>query len=355
MKKLFMFFIAVALIAAFSVPAAAEDAEWSFYGSARMSTFSIDTSKEMNAGGHTPPASDRDTAWDLQGNSRIGARVSAGDVGGRFEYGTGVNVRLLYGTWNFGAGTLLVGQTYTPVNIFISNQVYGDIGADSDMLSTGGLYDGRRPVIQLAFGGFKVALVQPSTSVPVTGIAGEEVDTVLPKIELAYTFKTDMFRVGVLGGYNSVDIDTDAKDYSVDSYVAALWGQVNLGPAYIKANIYQALNGGDFGIQGAGDDNSDFVGAKIQDVDTLGVLFVAGVKLGDAINIEGGYGVVSHASDIPGTKDDDTSAMYVQATIGFAPGVFIVPEIGVIDYDKNRAGVKEGDILYFGAKWQINF
>ena len=42
MKKLFLFFIAFAMIAAFSVPAAAGDAEWNFYGSARMSTFSYD-------------------------------------------------------------------------------------------------------------------------------------------------------------------------------------------------------------------------------------------------------------------------------------------------------------------------
>ena len=349
MKKLFIFFIAVALIAAFSVPATAGDAEWNFYGSARMSTFYTDVDPD------TPGVdSDKDTAWDLQGNSRIGARVSAGDVGGRFEYGSGPNLRLLYGTWNFGAGTLLVGQTYTPVNIFISNQVMGDIGADSDMLSTGGVYDGRRPVIQLAFGGFKIALVQPSDRVPVAGV---DVDTTLPKIELAYTFKTDMFRVGVLGGYNSVDMDTATTDYSVDSYVAALWGQVNLGPAYIKANIYQALNGWNFGIQGAGDDAADFdvPTDKVIDVDTLGYLLVAGVKLGDAVNLEGGYGVVSHSSDVIGAQDDDASAYYVQATIGFAPGVFIVPEIGLIDYDNDRAGVSEGDVLYFGAKWQINF
>ena len=32
-----------------------------------------------------------------------------------------------------------------------------------------------------------------------------------------------------------------------------------------------------------------------------------------------------------------------------------LPEIGLIDYDNDRAGVSEGDVLYFGAKWQINF
>ena len=352
MKKLFMFFIAVALIAAFSVPATAGDAEWNFYGSARMATFSIDNSKEMNTGGHTPPTSDRDTQWALQGNSRIGARVSAGDVGGRFEYGSTPNLRLLYGTWNFGAGQLLVGQGYVPVNIFISNQVFG---SDTDMLNTGGVYGGRQPMIRLKFGDFVFAMVTPGTTVPVTGLAGQEVDTVLPKLELAYTFKTDMFSVGVIAGYNSVEIDTDGKDYSVDSYVAGLWGSINLGPAYIKANVAQEQNPGNYGLFIAGDGAANFAGGKVKDTSSLAYLAVAGVKLGDAINIEGGYGVLSHESDVAGEKDDDTTAYYVQCTIGLAPGVMIIPEFGVIDYDKNAANVKEGDTTYFGAKWQINF
>jgi len=375
MKKLFLFFVAAALIAAFSVPAVAGDAEWNFYGSARMATFRIDQSKEL-AGVHTPADDDQDTQWTQQGNSRIGARVSNGDVGGRFEYGTGINLRLLYGTWNFGAGTLLIGQTYTPVNVFISNQVFG---SDTDMLNTGGIYDGRRPVIQVAFAGFKVALVEPSTAgatglitgTPATvaniggvptavpavpaAIVGGEVDTTLPKIELAYTFKTDMFKVGVVGGYNSYDVEGDAKTYDVDSWVAGLWGAVNFGPAYVKANIYKAQNTGAYGLYEAGDDDFDFVGNKIKDMDTLGYLAVAGAKLGDAFAVEAGYGKVSHESDVVGEKDDDTSAYYVQATIGLAPGVFIVPEIGKIDYDKNHANAKEGDQLYYGAKWQINF
>jgi len=352
MKKLFLFFVAAALIAAFSVPAVAGDAEWNFYGSARMATFRIDQSKEL-AGVHTPADDDQDTQWTQQGNSRIGARVSNGDVGGRFEYGTGINLRLLYGTWNFGAGTLLIGQTYTPVNVFISNQVFG---SDTDMLNTGGIYDGRRPVIQVAFAGFKIALVEPSTggSTAVTAV-GAEVDTTLPKIELAYTFKTDMFKVGVVGGYNSYDVEGDAKTYDVDSWVAGLWGAVNFGPAYVKANIYKAQNTGAYGLYEAGDDDFDFVGNKIKDMDTLGYLAVAGAKLGDAFAVEAGYGKVSHESDVVGEKDDDTSAYYVQATIGLAPGVFIVPEIGKIDYDKNHANAKEGDQLYYGAKWQINF
>jgi len=359
MKKLFLFFIAAALIAAFSVPAAAGDAEWNFYGSARFSTFSVDNSEEVAGAPHTPADDDQDTTWAQQGNSRIGANVSAGDVGGRFEYGfdtaggDNIDLRLLYGTWNFGVGVLTLGQAYTPLDIILSNQVYG---SDNDLVAYGTIYEGRQGMIQAKFGGFKVALVEPfANTIGTVTAVGAEVDTTFPKLELAYTFSTDMFKVGVAGGYNTYEVESDAKTYDIDAWVAALWGQVNLGPAYIKASVSQAQNAGAFGMINAGSDDFDFVANKVKDMDTLNYVAVAGVKLSDAFALEGGYGHVENESDVAGEKDDEASSYYVQATIGLAPGVFIVPEIGKLDYDKNHANAKEGDTTYFGAKWQINF
>ncbi len=340
MKKLFIFFIAVALIAAFSVPAAAADAEWSFYGSARMMTWLDDRSEEWTGTGE----SDGDTMHTMQGNARIGANVSAGDVGGRFEYGTSggnANIRLLYGTWNFGAGKLLVGQSYGPVNIFISNQVFD---GDTDMLNTGGVYGGRVKMVQASFGGFKVALVEPSTTGPVT-----DPDTTLPKIELAYTFKSDMFTAGVVAGYNSVEDDAvGGEDYV--SNVIGLWGAVNFGPAYVKMNVFQATNADNYGLWMLGDADQ----SGDEDTTTIGGLLVVGAKLSDAFALEGGYGQTTHENDSY-ASDDTTNAMYVQATIGLAPGVFLTPEIGIIDKDEGINNNDEGDQLYYGLKWQINF
>jgi hypothetical protein len=45
----------------------------------------------------------------------------------------------------------------------------------------------------------------------------------------------------------------------------------------------------------------------------------------------------------------------VQAMITLAPGVYLCPEIGYIDYMDNRAGDDEGYKWYAGAKWQIDF
>lgn len=352
MKKLFLFFVAAALIAAFSVPAVAADAEWNFYGSARMTTFSVDVSKEA-APVHVPIDNDVDTTWALQGNARIGANVSAGDVSGRFEYGSTPNLRLLYGTWNFGGGALTVGQAYSPLDLIKSNQVYA---SDNDLVAYGTLYTGRVPLIQLAFGDFKVALKNPggNTAAGVPG-GNAEVDTTFPALELAYAFKTDMFTVGVAGGYNTYEVDTDTKDYDIDAWVAGLHGQVNLGPAYIKGSVYQAQNAAQIGVITTTSSTFNFVGTKLYDSDTLGYVGVVGVKLNDMIAFEAGYGAVTTDSDVPGNKDDEANSYYVQATIGLAPGVFITPEFGVLDDEKNFANVKEGDVTYFGAKWQINF
>jgi hypothetical protein len=326
-----------------------------------MFTFSADQSKDTTAGKvHTPADNDRDTEWTGFGSGRIGANVKAGDVGGKFEWGvseTAPTLRQFFGTWNFGAGQLLVGQSYTPVFGNLTNMVYGDNSA----VSYGGVYEGRQPMIQVSFGGFKFALVRPSTTLG-TGVtpvafagAGSEVDTTLPKIEAAYTFKTDMFSAKVMGGYNSFEIDTDTKDYDVDSWVVGFTGKVNLGPAYIGLDVYQAQNGGNFAMTTVGDDVANLVGAKIKDVDTLAGILSAGVKVSDMLAFEGGYGNVSCESDIATEKDDDASFYFVQATIGLAPGVSITPEIGKIDLKKDNANDKQGDTTYFGARWQINF
>ncbi len=106
MKQMILGTAALAMILTAAMTAAAS--EWNFYGNARIGTFYEDTD---NPGG-TDTTSFNEY---LHGNSRIGAKVRVSDqLRARFEYGTGVNVRQLWGEWNFGAGSLLVGQTYTP-------------------------------------------------------------------------------------------------------------------------------------------------------------------------------------------------------------------------------------------------
>jgi hypothetical protein len=364
MKK---FFIIVAALALVSFATFAAAAEWNFYGSARMTTFSASTDKEYNG----TAFDDKDTQWDMQGNSRIGAAVKAGDVGGHFELGIygptasngdneRVRTRMMFGTWNFGAGTLLVGQSYTPTFIPLSNQVYM---GDADLFGWGGMIgSSRQPMIQVSFSGLKIALVRPN----VVGMAGfADTDTKLPKIEASYAFKFGPAAFTVFGGMNSYDVvDATDKGWTVDSNLYGLAVSFGTGPFFVKADIWAGSNVNYYGYGfpmgvSAFTVGPAWIDPEDYDVDYMGYLLVAGFKLNDMVTFEAGYGSVSSEANRPGVWEDDARSYYVQATIALAKGVSITPEFGCIDRQdiKNgtSASTEQGKLTYFGAKWQINF
>lgn len=333
MKKVLVLFAALALVAAFTLPAAA--AEWSFYGSSRMTTFYVDRDKESFGGAFD----DTDLTWAQQGNSRIGANVKAGDIAGRFEYGTGINLRLLYGEWNFGAGKLLIGQSYTPVNCFISNQVFG---GDSDMLPYGGIYGGRQDMIRFRFGAFDIAFVQPNTA----AVVGADTDVEIPKLEARWNHSFGALFLEVAGGYqtfDSVNTVTD-KEYGVDSYILYLCLKYSMGAFYLNGDVYVGQNLANYGIWTVGVATATYnaVTDDIDDNDSFGWLLIGGFKVSDQIQLEAGYGMAEHESDLAGAQEDDLSAFYVQAVIHLAKGIFVVPEIGVIDFKDSAAGADQG-------------
>ncbi|MBW2004833.1 MAG: porin [Deltaproteobacteria bacterium] len=359
MKKLFVLLAAVAFVVAFTVPAMSAD--WGFYGSARMYTFMDDESKEASGLG----VSDGDLAWMLQGNSRIGAKVKAGAINGSFEYSSTPGLRLLNAAWKFGAGTLVVGQDYSPIDTFISNQQGPPKwGGDIDGLPWGGIYDGRVPQLKLKMASFQVALMQPKV-VSATGLTPDDTDTSIPKIEASYTFKAGPLALKVLGGMNTHDdvviTGTTEKSYSVDSNVFGVMANFATGPFSVAANMFMATNPGNYGLlQDNSVMNATFSNNTVNDCDSTGALVVLGFKASDMIKLEAGYGMLSNEVEAAGvTTESETNSYYVQAVITLAKGVYIVPEYGSVDYgDKTETGaapVKQGDISYFGAKWQINF
>jgi len=353
MKKLLVLLAAVAFLVAFTVPSMSAD--WGFYGSARMFTFMDDVTP---AGAN--PVSDDDLSWFLQGNSRIGANVKAGAVSGKFEYGSTPNLRLLYGAWKFGAGTLVVGQDYSPIDTFISNQQGpAKWGGDIDGLPWGGIYDGRTAQIKLQMASFQVALVQPKV-VSATGLTPTDTDTSIPKIEASYSFKAGPLALKVLGAMNSHDDVVGTTSYSIDSNMFGVMAKYATGPFSVAANMFMATNPGNFGLL---QDNSvttaTFSSNTVNDCDSTGTLLVLGYKASDMITLEAGYGMLSNEIEAAGvTTKSETNSMYVQAVIALAKGVYIVPEFGTVDYGDKEVGsvkTKQGDISYFGAKWQINF
>jgi len=344
MKKINIIAIALTMVAAFTMSAVAS--EWDFYGSARVSTFVTDTDNKLI----------RDTtAFDenLQGNSRIGAKVKVNDeLTARFEYGTGVNVRQLYGEWNFGTGKFLVGQTYTPLNWFYSNQVYG---SDEDLLSYGGVYSGRSPMLQLTFGNFKIAAVQPKSDA--LNVVGGTSENTIPRIEASYKLGFNNAFIELAGGYNTYSLYDPATtvENDIDSYIGAIGAGINFDKYYLNASIFAGQNIGPYGMSYAPNGDPIIAGTAVVDNDAYGYVFVAGAKINDMFSIEAGYGYTEAELDTAGSIEDGATSYYVQSIVTLAPGVFFVPEVGVIDNETDNTGAEESEILYYGVKWQINF
>jgi hypothetical protein len=393
MKKTIVIFAALALVFVFAGTTMAAD--WSLYGSARFATFWENNDKDSptNTSNSSPAQDDSDLLWNNQGNIRFGGTATAGDIGGGYEAGFDGGefyLRKLYGTWNFGSGELLVGQTYTPVVQFLSNQVGG---GDADLLGTGAFYPGRQPMLQLSMAGFKVALIKPNvgepdttatvlslvgpavTAVPNTkaglfgATAAVDTDVTLPKIELSYKFSSDMFWIEPFAGYQTYDlVAADDSSKSVDAYVLGIGGAVTVGPAQIKASGYLAQNSGAYGATGgyimtnphANKGNPAFVGTEFKDNDEWGGLLVVAFNINDQLSAEVGGGMRNNeVEQTAGIKTKtQVYSIYANLPIKLADGFVITPEVGMVDGgDLDVGGIKtsQGTDSYFGAKWQIDF
>ena len=369
MKKLTILFAAIMLVC-FAVPAMAVD--WNFYGNARMATFyeDRDFGDGLNAAGTDDK--DADLIWDLQGNSRIGANIKAENIKAQFEFGvneSSVSSRRIYGVWNFGAGSLKVGKDYTPVSQFISGQVFdGDLG----LLGIGTAYGSRKGQAALSFGGFEIALINPTSGL-VEGLDNGDNDEILPKLEVGWGMAFDTWNFGLMGGaqYYSIedvvsDVDGSTNDIDVTSWMVGGDVGFNFGPGYVRGavsyginvgnadwSINSGVNGRDDTYQGGlamwdGDDDTN-------DTGTLMGALVGGIKVSDMLSFEGGFGYRKDTTDGGFQRDTAPWAAYVQSVIFLAPGVALIPEVGYYDFDNSAAGIEAGSLLYLGAKWQINF
>jgi len=210
MKKFTILIAAIALVC-FSVPAMA--VEWNFYGSARVNTWYVSTDLQDQVLSTTGDDKDSEVRWGSNGqdNSRLGAKVKHENLSGRIEIqlkanaggddgGDNVDNRLVYGEWNFGAGKLKVGKDYTPVSQFISAETFDE---DLGLLGIGTAYGNRTAGLFLTFGGFQLALLEPTQN-DITDLGGTatggDIDSYIPKIEAKYGMAFDAFNFNVMGG-----------------------------------------------------------------------------------------------------------------------------------------------------------
>ncbi|MFZ7112450.1 MAG: hypothetical protein ACOWYE_12265 [Desulfatiglandales bacterium] len=398
MKKLFVVIACAAVVVGMILPAVAADKEVNLYGSVRFMTYWQDKDKENAPGGLH---SDGDLTWDMDlGCSRFGAIFKSGDIQAHVEirprdrdngygdsfggYYNNETVRLWNASWNFGAGTLIIGQAYTPTFNPVSNEC---------MLGGGGWFDGagdmgfsvRERGIQVHFpipaanGKLELALLRNQATVGniindtadyiVTG-AGDT-DVTLPKIEARFSFATGPFSAAIFGGYNTfseVNTTTD-KEYDIDSYVIGAKFDLSLGRAFLKAGAWTGQNVENYGVgaprasvYGGAVGDARYIAAtdSIEDVEHFGWVAALGYKFTDIISAELSYGEnYREADNALGTEDeDDNTAWVLIVPIQVAKGFQVIPQVVFEDRkDKKIDNVttEEGERWYYGAYWQIDF
>jgi hypothetical protein len=379
MRKLFTFLIVASLVFVFSAPTPAADktiedrltaleqtiGSMTIYGSARFHTWYNDGRGAPYAG-LNPSADDKSLTWDSSAIARLGGRVTKGKITGVYELGVdddyGVLTRIIRGDYNFGPGTLVIGQDYTPLGTpSYSTQAYAD---DLALLGLGGIYGGRVPQIKVKMNnGLQIALVEHQKASKLNAHSGDA-DVLMPKIEVLYNLKRDMFFADVFGGFSTFKVEdivmTDGGanfgDETVNAWAAGIGGGLNLDPAYIKAQVYMAQNAATFGLLHYDSAGAYFdTAGKVVDEDNLGFEVVVGTRI-DKYNVEAGYGYVSSEPDVSGSKKNTAWSYYLNCMVPIYGSFFIVPEIGVIDYGDGFDGKDEKkDVKYAGLKWQVNF
>jgi hypothetical protein len=369
MKKIIVAVAALALMAG-----SAYAAEWNFYGSARVSTFWTNTDTD-NETGHQND--DTQFAEGLQSNARIGAKVKVSDeLTGRFEYGTSddaANIRLLYGEWNFGAGKLLVGQDYVPMNLGGSNQVYG---GDGDLQGWGGeMFGDRLAQIKLTFGDFQIAFIENDNSYS-DGTANkvkedeDNINVVIPMIQVQYALSGHNWKVTMAGGYQTFDVDDGTVDDDITSWGLGVDATATFGAFYVSGQVNGGTNVGNLwliDVTGFDTDENALgagyavvtTGGDVIDNDAIGGRICVGYTFNEMFAVEVGYGYqrTEYDEDIAalGTDELESQSYYINFPITLAPGVVVTPEVGVVDFTVDDSSLEQDEITYFGAKWQIDF
>jgi len=397
MKK----FIAVCAVLLFVAPAFAAD--WAFYGSQRVHTYYMYNdygsqavaARPTNNGVASAPGDNNDWGmqWAFQPGSRFGAKVKADKVSGQIEMGLNMNnansgsaggtasssstngtsggdgfvsMRRAYGVWKFADNmSLKVGKDYTPVSNLTSGTVFDD---DGNFLGVGDFYGARPGQLALELGAFEIAFITNKVNGGAITTANIDPDNNVPKVEARYTLKMDKFQIIPYGGVQYFKIsegtstltdDLDIISYVVGGVVKAdigafyIIGQAAYGQNWSNAGWASGTNGFGANAASASLDGTD----DVNDAESWLVGLIAGLRFTDTLKFEAGVGYRVDDTGINGYDDAVGWKAYGQVVWTLAPGVYLVPEVGYIDYGQTVTGDADnyGYTWYAGAKWQIDF
>ncbi len=372
MRKCRLFSVTVVLVAL--IPGIAFATEWSLYGSARVATFF--TSRNLK--GEGPDDAGRstinNTRWDLQGNSRIGANVRGDAIEAKVELGfneSTVTARKIYGVWKFADGWgLKIGKDETPILFGLSNQVFNN---DQNLWQWGNAYGGRVGQIAVEGRGFKLAAISPTSAEtvdPTGNVDAVAVENDWPKFEASYRYAfADNMSAHIFGGWQNYNFyallnDGTKNNGTITSLAIGAGADLNFGPVYVKPQISWYRNGAAAGwLEGTLQGDTDVPVApvigpdgQVTDIDTLMAMLAIGYSVTERVRLETGGGYLRSEGK---ENANNFYALYLQSVLILAPSVYLVPEIGYINYGNGIAltgpAPQLGDQWYVGGKWQIDF
>ncbi len=393
MKKFGTCLVALTLAVLLAAPAMA--ASITPYGSMRLGTYWVN--HEFNDYAPLTWTTDEDDSGlmiNIATISRFGAKGQVGDIYGQAELGIvggennveytaggnplSVYTRLLYGKWDFGGGTLTIGQDYTPVTYTSAQQ---GIGIFDDYLSqsydlqnafigAGTLWDSRRPQIRLNLdNGFYVAAIQTNTAARPQGdtVATGDVDVILPKMVVGFNFKKEGLYLGPGVAYNSYNYNDEAVaggtfDDSITSWILFLHGKVDLGAAALKFTGHYGENLGNYAISarsnrydGTLNASSAYVnGTDVDNATCYGGWVQAAFAL-DPGTLTLGWGYSSSENTDIGAEKDDLMGVFVNYKIPITDNFSATPEFDYWDGMENADGDTDPDHWALGVTWQMDF
>jgi hypothetical protein len=395
MKKFGICLIALTLAVLLAAPAMADSI--TPYASMRLGTYWIDHDFQDAGASWTDDDDDAGYFEQLATISRFGAKGQVGDIFGHAELGiiadttdteytasgNRVYTRLLYGKWDFGSGSLTIGQDYTPVTWTSSQQgpgVFDDHNSQSydlqnAFIGAGALWDSRRPQIRVNLdNGLYLAVIQTEDHNEPVGLGAPgtnvDLDVEIPKIALGWDYKAEGIHLRPGFAYNTFSMEEAGPgtfDENIDAWLLHLHGKVNVGSTTLKGTVHYGENLWNYGISGRANPWDPGINAAsaqvdsdgdIEDAECWGGFIEAAIPL-DPYTLTLGWGYSSSEVDVDtaplNDNADELMGYFVNVKIPIADSFSATPEIGFWDGMEDSAGEDDPDHWYVGVTWQMDF
>lgn len=320
------------------------------------------------------------------GSSLLGVELSYGSVSGTIEAGLGDPVRKYFLTYRIGGSEdhyLVVGRD-TTIAAYSFGMVSNDFQALNDL---GSLADNRRLQIRYGLKGFELAVIIPSLGgawnadntddtgykLSITDTNGNPLYTVfnvLPRVELAYTYATDILEFKVFGAYGAYlysDDNNMASDKVFHSYNVGFGGQANFGNSFLQftgwyganLDLMDALSNYKSRVVSIENNKismflDDGTGTKAENIQSAGVAIGLGHTFNEKYTPQIGVGYTLNFGD-GYDKMDDSLGAYLNCVIQINDWFAITPEIAYINKMQDSAGEKEGYDFIAGVMASVIF